>query len=393
MRINYDVKCAHMHLARKLRELLKNASKSLLLLGPRQTGKSTLIRSLNPDLEINLSDEETFVRFLRDPGLLRKSIQNHRTIFIDEIQRIPSLLNTVQAVLDHDNTLRFFLTGSSARKLKKGKANLLPGRVFSYELGPLTLHELGDSFQLDKALRHGLLPGPYLDSNPATAQKLLRTYSLTYLKEEVQAEALTRNLEGFSRFFQIIASRNGDFIDFAKYSSQAMIEITSARRYFEILQDTLVLQVVPPFAKSHKRRLIQHPRYYFFDTGALNGALENFEPSGDRMGGLFENLTLQLISSTAKSLDIPLQVSVYRTEAGAEVDFIVQRSGPHQQTFAIEVKATRTIGGHDFSGLKSFSNFYKQPHTPMIIYLGDTSLAKDGIPILPIKEALNLIFS
>lgn len=376
-------------ITREALSLLETAKKSILLLGPRQTGKSTLIRSLKPDLEINLSDEETFVRFLRDPGLLKDTVRDKKRIFIDEVQRIPSLLNTVQYLLDKDKSLKFYLTGSSARKLKRGQANLLPGRVLTYSLGPLTPFELGEGFDVKLALSRGLLPEAYLEEDQGLSRKLLRSYSATYLREEVQAEALTRNLEGFSRFFEVVASRSGDFMDFSKFSSQAMIERTSAKRYFEILVDTLILHPVEAFSKSARRRLVQHPRYYFFDVGVLNGCLGNFDASADRIGNLFEHLVLQCLWSIAHSNDIDLRISVYRTEAGAEVDFIIEKGG---EVTALEVKATKNIGVRDVSGLESFRQFYKKPHRSMIAYLGKDALRRDHVEILPLLEALQAIF-
>lgn len=265
----------------------------------------------------------------------------------------------------------------------------MPGRILSYELGPLTAEELHSQFHLDKALSVGLLPGIYLEKDESIAKKLLTTYSTTYLKEEVQAEALTKNLEGFSRFFNVIASRSGSFIDFSKFSSQAMIERTTSKRYFDILIDTLILYHIEAFTKSSKRRLIQHPKYYFFDVGALNGYLGNFSASPDRLGLLFEHLVLQLIISTAKSHDVDIRISVYRTDAGAEVDFILEKNN---KVFAIEVKATKNIGSHDLKGLKSFSDFYGKNHQPLIIYLGDEPLKIDNIQVLPLKKALEFLF-
>ncbi|NUM88965.1 MAG: ATP-binding protein [Bdellovibrionales bacterium] len=364
---------------------ISNLKKSILLLGPRQCGKTTLIRSLEPDLEINLADEETFLQHLRDPGLLRRSLGGHKRIFIDEVQRIPSLLNTTQALIDKDSRLQFFLTGSSARKLRRGKANLLPGRVLTFEMGPLTHEELGADFNLSKALEVGLLPGVYWESSPEVARKTLRTYANTYLKEEIQAEALTRNLEGFSRFFHAIAARSGDTVDFSKIASEAMIERTSARRYFEILVDTLVARPVEAFAKSKRRRLVQHPRFYFFDVGVLNGCMENFQPSPDRVGCLFEHLFLQLLETSARAHDHSYRISFYRTDAGAEVDFIFEREG---ETFAIEVKASRTVQPHDLRGLASFGEFHGKKHHPLVVYRGDAELNIKGIPVLPLTSAL-----
>ncbi len=385
----YGVKWAHMHINRQLVESIKKFKKSVLLLGPRQTGKSTLIASLKPELTINFSDQETYVNFLRDPGLLKAKIKSYKTIFIDEVQKIPSVLNTVQSLIDEDKSRQFFLTGSSASKLRRGQANLLPGRIINYELGPLSLTELNKRIDLNKLLSIGALPGIYLDFDEKLAKKTLRSYAATYLREEIQAEALTRNLEGFSRFFDIVTSRSGDFIDFSKFSSQAAIERTSAKRYFDILVDTLIVQSVGAFSKSTKRRLIQHPKFYFFDVGVLNGVLANFEVSPDRKGNLFEHLCLQMILSECKARDEEYRISVFRTESGLEVDFILEKG---RRVYAIEVKATRTINNQDLRGLKSFKEFYGKSVNCMVFYMGDHSLEIDGIQIHPLVEGIKSLF-
>ncbi|MDR3558938.1 MAG: DUF4143 domain-containing protein, partial [Candidatus Pacebacteria bacterium] len=210
----------------------------------------------------------------------------------------------------------------------------------------------------------------------------------TYLREEIQAEALTRNLEGFSRFFELLAARSGDFIDFNKFASLAQIERMSARRYFDIAIDTMIAFPVEAFVKSTRRRLIQHPKFYFFDVGVLNGCLGNFEASLDRKGVLFEHLCLQMILAELKARDQDFRISVYRTEGGAEVDFILERG---KEVFAIEVKATRTIGGHDLRGLKSFSEFYGKKHQSFVFYLGEAELEVDRIRIIPLAKAMRFL--
>jgi predicted AAA+ superfamily ATPase len=371
---------------RLLEEKLRKAKRSVLLLGPRQTGKSTLVRSLQPDLTINLADQETFVDFLRNPALLRSTIGRHRSVFIDEVQRIPSLLNTIQAILDAGaRPPKFYLTGSSARRLRRGQANLLPGRVFTYDLGPLARAELGDELDLRAALSKGLLPGVYVEEDRETWTKLLRSYAATYLKEEIQAESLTRSLEGFYRFFDVVVSRSGTFIDFTKFSRQAAVERMSARRYFDVLVDTLVVHPVESFARSGRTRLVQHPRYYLFDVGVLNGALGNFTVSPDRIGLLLEHLVLQLVLSGAASRDHDIRVSTYRTEAGAEVDFILER-GP--DVWALEVKASRNVSAGDLRGLKSFGDFCGKRHTAMVLYLGEGEQLIDGVRVLPVAAAI-----
>lgn len=375
-----------MVLRRSLFSKLQKSKKSLLLLGPRQTGKSTLIRSLKPDLEINLADEETFYNYSSDPARIKREILRKKRIFIDEIQRLPSLLNTLQVIMDTNKDLLFYLTGSSARKLKRGQANLLPGRIFSFELGPLCLDEIPDEINVTDLLMKGLLPEPFLSTESGSWKKLLRTYAATYLKEEIQAEALTRNIEGFSRFFQVMASRSGDFCDISKYASAAFVDRSTARRFFELLVDTLVVSSVEAFTQSQKRRLVQHPKYYFFDVGVLNGALGNFEPSQDRIGVLFEHLILQLLQSAYKARDEEVRISTYRTNAGAKVDFIIERGG---KTFAVEVKATRTLGGHDFRGLISFQQFFGKKHQSLLLYLGGSQQQfQNGCLALPWKEGL-----
>ena len=374
-----------MIIKRILQRELQKSKKSILLLGPRQAGKSTLIQCLSPELTFNLSDEEVFVNFLRDPGLLRRRIGKSKSIFIDEVQRIPSLLNTVQALIDEDKSRMFFLTGSSARKLRRGKANLLPGRILVYHLGPFSPEEIGSRFNFDQAISLGLLPEAVLSESSVEIQKLLRSYAMTYLKEEIQAEALTRNLEGFSRFFEVVAAHAGQFMDFTKFSSQAAIERTSARRYFEILQDTLILENIGTFNRSAKRKLIQHPKYYFFDVGVMNGALGNFTVSADRKGVLFETLFLQCALSGFRSKDQDVRVTHYRTEAGSEVDFIFEFKG---QTVAIEVKATRNIGVRDLTGLRSFNKYYGKSCKCLVVYLGDSIQDFGDIQVYPFLDAL-----
>ncbi len=368
---------------------LKESRKSILLLGARQTGKSTLIRSLGPDLEIDLADQEVFLAHLKDPGLLRREVSGHKTIFIDEIQRIPSLLNTVQSLIDHERSLKFFLTGSSARKLRRGQANLLPGRILSFAMGPLSPLEIGDRFDVRKALQIGLLPGAYLGDSQKETEKMLRSYAATYLKEEVQAEALTRNIEGFSRFFEVCAARSGEWMDFTKFASQAMIQRVSAQRYFEILCDTLVVHPIGPFAKSSKRRLIQHPRYFFFDAGVLNGALSNFAVSPDRIGALFEHLVLQSIRATADALDRDIRISGYRTEAGAEVNLIVEID---DRVFAIEIKASANLDSGDLRGLRSFTEYHGKKTHPLVVFLGTRTQRWDEVEVLDLPRALKAIF-
>jgi predicted AAA+ superfamily ATPase len=242
---------------RRLAPLLQRSAKSFLLLGPRQTGRSTLVAQLAPDLSINLFHEPTYLEFARNPRELeeRLAVLRHGTgpvsVFIDEVQRLPSLLNTIQVLLDRPRSpYRFLLTGSSARKLRRGQANLLPGRVHTYHLGPITAGEM--SYQLDtpQALATGTLPGILSEPDADVRRKTLRSYAATYLKEEVQAESLSRNLEGFARLLGIAAEWAGHHLDLSKLAAAAQVARQSAARYFEILEDTLIVRRAEPFTRS-----------------------------------------------------------------------------------------------------------------------------------------------
>jgi predicted AAA+ superfamily ATPase len=382
-------------LPRALGQVLRDSKKSFLLLGPRQTGKSTLVSSLNPDLSINLAHEPTYLEFARSPRELEERLNalgssgKLQNIFLDEVQRLPSLLNTVQALLDSaPQRYKFLLTGSSARKLRRGQANLLPGRIFTYHLGPVVSLEMDHRLDTNQALAHGTLPGILFEPDLKTKEKTLTSYAATYLKEEVQAEALTRNLEGFARFLSVCAEYAGQFLDLSKLAVDAQIARQTAVRYFEVLEDCLIVHRLAPFAKSARRRLVQHPRFYFFDPGVLNGLLGNFHLSADRTGNLFEHLICSQILSSAAARDQTIKLSAYRTEHGAEVDFILEMN---RETLAIETKASRNIGVNDLRGFASFADFFGKPHRAMVLYLGKERRKMGAVEIFPWQEGLRAI--
>ena len=369
---------------------LMESSKSLLLLGPRQTGKSTLLGGIFPSAtKINLADESTYLDFAADPRRLEQvlgSSSSAKTVFIDEIQRLPSLLNTIQKIIDERRGFRFVLTGSSARKLRRGEANLLPGRIHTFTLGPLVAAELAYAANEQELLAFGSLPGIYTEPSIKDKMKTLSSYAATYLKEEIQAEALTRNIEGFARFLKFAAVSSSQFLDVQKLASHAQINHQTARRYFEILEDTLIAHRVEAFAKSTRTRLVQHPRYFFFDPGVLNGLLGNFTVSDDRKGPLFETLvTTQVIHTVAAKDLMGVRLSSYRTEHNAEVDLIIERQS---DTVALEIKATRNIGASDLTGLASFARFYGKPHRAIIAYQGHEKLEVEGVEVWPWQKAL-----
>lgn len=374
--------------------MLARSPKSVLLLGPRQTGKSTLIAGLDPDLTLNLFHEPTYLEFARNPRELEERLatlsnSGRKSVFLDEVQRLPSILNTVQVLLDKPrNPWRFLLTGSSARKLRRGQANLLPGRIHTYQLGPLTVGELGYAMDTHKALATGTLPGIWTEPEPEIRRKTLRSYAGTYVKEEVQAESLSRNLEGFARFLTVAADWAGHHLDLSKLAAAAQIARQSATRYFEVLEDTLIVHRTEPFTKSRNRRLVQHPKFYFFDVGVRNALLGSFDVTGDRIGPLFEHLVFSQLSASAAASDRDIRIASYRTEHGAEVDFIVELEG---ETFAIEIKASRHVGPSDLRGLRSFAELVGKRQTPLVFYLGETARQIDGVEVLPWQQGLRHI--
>lgn len=379
-------------ISRRLQPALAESTRSVLLLGPRQTGKSTLMATLAPDLSLNLAHEPTYLEFARNPAELEERLaadpagKTPFTVLLDEVQRLPSLLNTVQVLLDRpDNRLRFLLTGSSARKLRRGNANLLPGRIHTYRLGPLTSAECGYALDTKEVLATGTLPGILSDPDSADRRKTLRSYAATYLKEEIQAESLTRNLEGFARFLHVAGEWCGHHLDLSKIAAAAQVTRQSVARYMEILEDTLLVHRVEPFANKGARRLVQHPKFYFFDGGVRNGLLGSFETPADRVGAMFEHLVFSQLVAGCAAIDEDRRISSYRTGHGSEVDFIVERGG---DLWALEVKASRNVGPGDLRGLRAFAEWYGKPHVAMVLYLGSTRRRINDVDVLPWQEGL-----
>ncbi len=363
---------------RLISPLIRKSPKSVLLLGPRQVGKSTLILELRPDLVINLNDDKTYLDFKSNPNELKErlaALAGIKSVLIDEVQRHPTVLNTVQAIVDDKTTKspKFYITGSSARKLKPGQANLLPGRIFGYELGPLCAAELDYKLDVSNALKYGCLPEPYLSRSPSFCEKLLTTYSGIYLKEEIQAEALTRNLEGFSRFIIVAAQNSGLVLDFSKMAKQAKIERKACSRFYEVLEDTLIACKLEVFTKTDAD-IRKRPKFYFFDTGVLNGLLANFISSNDRKGVLFEHLVINQVISSAKARDIPIKASYFRTRGGYEVDLILEI---RDRTYAIEIKSGNVDQG-DAANLETFRDYHKSVDGFFLVTANSTAARKIG---------------
>ena len=240
---------------------------SVFLFGPRGTGKTSWIKDhLKDILYFDLLDTKVYSEFLADPAILSKRIPKgfKHWIVIDEIQKVPALLNEVHRLIE-SHQYRFVLTGSSARSLRKKGVNLLAGRAFQYHMYPLTCYELGDDFSLTKALKYGLLPFVY--SGEDDPEHYLETYIATYIREEVQQEGLTRNLGDFSRFLKVASFSQGETINYSEIAREASIERRVVASYFDIVNDLLLSATIPVFSKRAKRRLVSHAKFYYFDVG------------------------------------------------------------------------------------------------------------------------------
>jgi predicted AAA+ superfamily ATPase len=333
--------------------------RSALLLGPRQAGKSTLVRSLLPPRSwtVDLLQQDVFLRYAKDPSRFRLEVEAQaragvRVVFVDEIQRVPALLEEIHGLIE-SHRVRFLLTGSSARKLRRGAANLLAGRAATRRLHPLTLSEQGELFDLERTLRYGSLPAVVTGSE-RSARDLLASYAETYLREEVQAEALVRNLGGFARFLDVVAAENGGIVNASAVARDAALATRTVQEYYQILEDTLVGYRLEPWRASPRARLVGHPRFYLFDTGVTNALARRLGAPPDPVwrGRLFEQW---VVGECARLLDYresEARLFYWRTHNGAEVDLLVERHG--RLRLAVEIKAKRTVAGADLSGLRSF---------------------------------------
>lgn len=342
------------------REINPSKTKSFFLFGPRQTGKSTLVKSLlTPgDLYIDLLPQRAFLNYAKTPGRVREEIVAHLETHedplcvIDEIQKIPSLLDEVHELIE-SRGIRFILTGSSARKLRRGGANLLAGRAYTYRLFPLTFSEIGPSFDLNRALRVGTLPVLW-ETRKEEPREFLRSYAETYLKEEVAAEGLVREIGPFAQFLDIAAANDGETVNFNNIARECLVSSKTVQQYYQILEDTFLATKIPAWSRSRRRRLISHPRYYFFDTGVTNVLSHTLsEPMDTRtVGRRFEQFVISQIAAAIHYRRADLELYYWRTNHGAEVDLLICEG--NRIKWAIEIKASQQISMETLSGLRSF---------------------------------------
>lgn len=359
--------------------------------GPRQTGKSTLLRKLFADSPYyNLLSVNEFRRLSAHPELFAQECalcDPALPIIVDEIQKLPELLDEVQTLMS-ERGLRFILTGSSPRKLMRGGGNLLGGRAIRKELFPFVTAELPD-FSLERALNHGLLPPHYLSDDP---RSLISAYVGDYLREEILAEALTRNLPAFQRFLEIAALSNAQIANYATIAREVGVSANTIKGYFEILTDTLVGFWLPAFRKRMKRRVIESPRFYFFDIGIVNDLAKRGEllAGSTEFGAAFEHFILMELrahrSYSKRNGDYPL--AYWRTASGYEVDIIT--GDAHT---AIEIKSSEDINSDHLKGLRAFREEFQPKESILVCRAQRPRITPDGIQILPWKTFLQKLWN
>ncbi|MFN7685146.1 MAG: ATP-binding protein [Oligoflexia bacterium] len=362
-----------------LRPLAK--AKTCFLFGPRQTGKTSLLRAQFPQATvIDLLDEELFLRLQTRPVALRDLLPKLGTVVIDEIQRVPSLLNEVHLQIEKNRGLRFILTGSSARKLRQKGVNLLGGRARSRRLHPFVWAEIHDQFNLSKVLLHGSLPSIFFSDNP---REDIKSYVGDYLREEIAAEAATRNLPAFSRFLETAAITNGQILNYQKISNDAQVKRSTAQNYYEILRDTLIGTELEAYRKTVSRKATATSKFYFFDLGMVN-YLKGIRELPERTPLYGDALEAYLHHELRSWLDYQGDgdLRYWRSSAGThEVDFILN------EEIAIECKATRHASAGDIKGLQSLDDEMRLKRK-ILVCLETRRRTLSGVEVLPLQEFL-----
>ena len=378
---------------KRILNLPLSETETCFLWGPRQTGKSTLLKTLFPDArryDLLLSNE--YHRLLTNPGLIREECQAESKaskrkklpVIIDEVQKIPALLDEVHWLIENAD-MRFILCGSSARKVKRGQANLLGGRAVRYELHPFVYPEIPD-FSLSKALNGGLLPRHYLSPHP---QRLIESYVGDYLKEEIAAEALTRNVPAFSRFLKIAALTNGELINYRNIASECGVSAPTVKEYFQILDDTLIGKQLPAFRRRAKRRIIGAPKFYFFDIGIVAHLTHrgSVGKGSELFGKAFEHFIYMEILAHSSYSELNYPIAYWKTASGFEVDFVL---GDHE--FAIEVKSASMVGNRHLKGMRAFKEEYTAQRYIVVSMDPKPRKTADGIDILPWEVFLDRLW-
>ena len=348
--------------------------KSFFLFGPRSTGKSFLIRKQLKDKSviINLLEGETYLRYSAEPSLITKTAEmadkEGKIVVVDEIQKIPELLDQVHLAIE-EMQVKFLLTGSSARKLKRGGVNLLAGRAWEARMFPLVWPEIPD-FDLERYLRYGGLPQVY--PSPAPEEEL-SAYANTYLKEEIAEEGIIRKMPQFVRFLKVAALCSGEIVNYSAISSDCAVAASTVREYFSILEHTLIGFIVEPWVESKKRKAISTVKFYMFDTGVTHvlSGTEHLERNSNLFGKSFEQWIAMELRAYLSYRRVQTDLCYWRSVNGQEVDFVIGNK------CAIEVKSTKKIDTKDLRGLNALAE--EKSHKIFICISHDPVERQEGI--------------
>ena len=373
----------------RILQLSNGLNSSIFLFGARQTGKSTLLRQQfgSDSIYIDLLDSELRGRYSRRPVLLYESLKNKEAgtvVIIDEIPEVPQLLNEVHRLIS-EKGLIFILCGSSARKLKRKGHNTLGGRALPIYLYPLVSAEIPD-FNIDRAVQYGTLPPHYLAHTPSLH---LSAYIDVYLKEEIKEEALVRNLSSFQRFLEVAAMTSGEMVNYNNIAQDCGVSATTVSSYFDILEDTLIGYRIPAYTKVVKRRIVQAPRFYYFDVGITNHLLHRKELVRGTVdyGHAFEHLVMQELVAWLHYTHSEEKLSYWRTYTGIEVDAIIGDA-----RLAIEIKSVEEVLPRHLKGLKAFGEEYPSSRR-MIVSLDRINRKEGDIECIYILDFFKLLWN
>lgn len=353
--------------------------KSVLLLGPRRTGKSLYIQTqIKPQLYFNLLDTETFSKFAYDPGLLKKSLKNdHQLVCIDEIQKLPNLMDEVHSLIESNKKMRFILTGSSAKNLKKSHTSLMAGRARQINFFPFTYHEVQHhQFDLKKFLLYGGLPDAYLSTDP---WEELKDYAGIYLKEEIQASAFVRKIENYARFLEFAAISSGQLLNFESLASDAFVPSRTIKDYYQLLEETMIGYNLRPLRKKGSRKEISTSKFYFFDTGVLNAFIKrsSLSEKSTAFGDLFEHFIFLELKAYQLLTRSDWELEFWRTHKKDEVDFVLGKG-----EVIIEVKASSNPKAEFLNGLNKFRLENKCKRALLVCQAPEKSVM-NGVEIYP----------
>ena len=362
-------------------------NESFFLFGPRGTGKTTWLKENFKDaFVVDLLKNDIRLRLAANPERLRDMVVANgdcNQVVIDEIQKVPSILDVIHSLMEDFPEKQFVLTGSSARKLKRANVDLLGGRALELKMHPFMASELGNSFDLDEAMTTGLVPviGKY-----ANRQRQLSAYLQLYIREEVEQEGLVRNLEAFSRFLEAMAFSHGGVLSASDISRECMVKRATVDGYMQILKDLLIGETLPVFSKRAKRRLIAHEKFYYFDAGVFRKLrpVGRLDSPADINGQALEGLVYQHLCAYCDYSGYENALSYWRTSSGAEVDFVVYTPDDFA---AIEVKHSDRVTRSDLDGLRLFGTDYPEA-TRILLYRGKEQVMMDGVLIVPVERYL-----